>query len=233
MANDKSFAAFLLRAGKDHEQRKIDAQEKALDIAIVTKIREQVRGELETEAKAYYDKNKKQYLELEGREVWRLFVKAPKGMVQRDRDIARAKVEGLYRQAKAKPKSESFENLVKSSSEGGKAKEGGFMGWVAKGTFAKDLEDQIYAAKPNTLLPIYEDAHGYYIYFVGRHRAERQAKFEEVRELILDQVFHAMIEKEITKRIEDIRKDAKVEILVPELIELRKQNQTPTRGPAK
>jgi len=40
-----------------------------------------------------------------------------------------------------------------------------------------------------------------------------------------------MIDKEIEKRIEGIRKDAKVEIHVPELVELRKQNQTPTRGP--
>jgi parvulin-like peptidyl-prolyl isomerase len=233
MAADESFAAFLLRAGKDPEARKRDAEEEAIDHAIVETIRQQVRSELDSEAKAYYDRNKKQYLEYEGREVWRLFVKAPRGMVQRDRDIARTRVEGLLAQAKKLKKADDFENLVKSNSEGGKGREGGYIGWVARKTFAKELEDQIYAAKVNTILPIYEDAHGYYIYWVGKHRPERQVPFEEVREQILDQVFRTMIDKEMDKRLEGIRKQAKVEIHIPELIELKKQNQTPTSAPKK
>lgn len=231
MRADKSFGAFLLRAGKDADARKRDAGEAALMAAIVDKLREEAKEELLAEAKKYYERNEKQYFMHEGVQAWRLFVKAPRGMVQRDRDIAKTRAEDLHAKATKTRKAEDFENLVKSHSEGGKASSGGYIGYVAKGTFNENLEKQIYAAKPNTVLPLYEDAHGYYIYFIGEHRDARQKPFDEVKEEILSKVYRTIIDREMNQRLEVLRKKQKVEIFIPELVELRKQQQAKGPGP--
>lgn len=213
-----SFRAFLLRAGKDEAARRRDAEQAVEMDTIVLAIRAQVEKETEIEAKQYYDQNSKQYLEREGRETWRIFIKAPKGMIQRDRDVARARAEELHGKAKKDPK--SFESLAISFSEGGNATQGGFIGWLGRGTLVPELEAQIYAAKPNTILPLYEDAGGFYIYKVGQARKERQLPFEEVKGQIMDQVYRTTIQRRIDTEIEALRKAQQVQIFIPELEQL-------------
>lgn len=215
MEAQPSFKSFLLQAGKDAEQRKADAERAALRQAIVDKVRAQVKGETEAEAKAYYDSHQADYTERAGTEVWRIFVKAPRGMVQRDRDIARGRAAGLLERAKKAPK--NFPNIAISHSEGGKASTGGFIGWVSKGTLAPDLEKQLFAAKAGSILPLWEDASGFYVYKVGRSRKTRVRPFSEVADQILDKVYRTTITKKIDSELDRLRGETKVEILVPEL----------------
>lgn len=215
MEAQPSFKAFLLQAGKDEAQRKRDAEHAALRQAIVDKVRAQVKAETEAEAKAYYDKHAADYTEHGGTQVWRIYVKAPRGMVQRDRDIARGRAEGLLEKAKKAPK--NFENIAISHSEGGKASTGGFIGWVSKGTLAPDLEKQLFAAKPGAILPLWEDASGFYVYKVGERRETRVRPFDEVADEILEKVYRTTITKKIDEELTRLRESTTVEVLIPEL----------------
>ena len=195
MEAQPSFKVFLLRAGKDAAQRAEDAKQAALMDAIVQKIKAQVKTDTEAEAKAYYERHKADFEERAGIQVWRIFVKAPRGMVQRDRDIARTRAEDLLAKAKKDPK--NFTNLAISFSEGGKSQEGGYLGWVGPGTLAAELEAQIQAAKPETILPLWEDAVGFYVYKVGKARPGRTRPFEEVADEILDKAYRRTVTKKV------------------------------------
>lgn len=215
VAADPAFAAFLLRAGKDEQARKRDAEDAARMDGIVAKLRTRVEAELVTEARRHYDRNLRDFTEHEGREAWRIFIKAPKGMIQRDRDAARARADDVFAQAKREPA--RFEDLARSYSEGGKGHVGGSLGWVAPGTLASEIEAQIFAAKPNTVLPVYDDAYGFYIYKVGGSRKQRTRPFEEVKAEIMERVFHVQISQRIEAELERLRKAQTIEVLIPEL----------------
>lgn len=215
MEAQPSFKVFLLRAGKDRAQREQDAHRAAVMDAIVQKIKAQVKAESEAEAKDYYARHLADFAERAGVQVWRIFVKAPRGMVQRDRDIARARAEDLLAKAKKDPK--NFTNLAISYSEGGKAAEGGGLGWVSPGTLAEDLDKQIQSAKPNTILPLWEDAVGFYIYKVGTRREARQRPFEEVADEILEKVYRRTITKKVDAELERLKAAQPVKVHIPEL----------------
>ncbi len=215
MESQPSFKSFLLRAGKDAAQRKVDAREAAIRQGIVDKLRVQVKSETEAEAKKYYESHVADFTERAGTQVWRLFLKAPRGMVQRDRDISRSRAEGLLAKAKKAPK--NFTNLVISHSEGGKASTGGFVGWVSKGTLAPDLEKQLFAAKAGSILALWEDASGFFIYKVGLARKERVLSFDQVADQILNKIYRRTINDKINAELTRLKGEQTVEILVDAL----------------
>ena len=137
--------------------------------------------------------------------------------MQRDRDIARARAEDLRKRALKAP--DNFTNLAISHSEGGKASDGGYIGFVAKGTVDPRLESQLFEAKANSILPLWEDASGFFVYKVGRRREDRQATFEDVADFILDRVYRKTISERIDAELTTLRDEQDVKIMLPELAE--------------
>ena len=214
-----SFEAFLLRAGRDEEARKKDAHQAVLMDAIIEKLRSRAREQLTQDAKRYYAQHKKDYFDHAGREVWRMTIKAPRSMVQRDRDLAKEQAERLYAKVKKDPK--NFVNFAKSWSQDGKASDGGYLGYVAKGTLVEDVEKQIWAAKEGAILPMRDAPVGFYIYRVGKKRKDRQRAFEEVKDKIIQTIYAASMRKMVDAELKRLRESKTVEVLVPELVALR------------
>lgn len=211
MKADPAFAAFLLRAGKDETQRALDARREALMGAITSALRSRAQETLAAEARDYYDRHPQDYVERAGTEVWRAFVKAPRGIPQRDRDAARARAEGLRKAAKKDPN--QFENLAIARSDGGKAAEGGYLGYVPEGALPEKLYAQVRKAKPGSILPLWEDAAGFAVHRVGKSREERVVPFEEAQETILDRVFGPVMQKEIDAAMKKLRAEKAVVVL--------------------
>lgn len=221
MASNPAFKAFLLQAGKDEAQRKKDAVEAVRRQAIVEKLKSKVQKDLEAAAKEYYDKHPADYTVKAGVQTWRIVIKAPRGMVQSERDARRSRAEDVHKRAKKDPK--QFENLAKSYSEGGKGRMGGYIGYVAKGQYNENLEKAIYAGKPGKVLPLYEDAQGFQIIKTGERRKGRVIPFEEKKEEITNSVFGTVVRQRIRKELDELRKSQKVEILIPEHTALEKK----------
>lgn len=218
-AANPSFKAFLLRAGRDEEARKKDAFNAVLMAEITAAIEDRAHEQLTKDAEAYYARRKVDYFERAGREVWRMTLKAPRSMVQRDRDLAKEQASALYAKVKKNPK--NFVNFAKSHSQDGKASDGGYLGYVAKGTFTKDVEDQIWAAKTGSVLPMRDAPVGFYIYKVGKKRKDRQKPFEEVKDKIMATIYATSIRKLVSAELNQMRDAHKVEVLIPEWIALR------------
>lgn len=223
MASNPAFKTFLLRAGKDEKQRRIDAVEAARRRGIVAKIRVEAEKDVEAAAREYYAKHERDYTERGGVATWRIVIKAPRGMEQRSRDAARARAERIQKDAKKDP--DNFENLARTHSEGGKRNEGGFIGFVGEKQFNEKFTKHIYAGKPGEVLPLFEDARGFQILKVGQRRETRVIPYEEKRDEIVESVFGTVIRQEIRKRLDALRAEQKIEILVPEYHELAKKLQ--------
>lgn len=221
MKQNPAFETFLLQAGKDAEQRKIDANEAVLRRGIVREIKKDVEKDIETAAKDYYDRHPRDYTLRGGVQTWRIMIKAPRGMEQRARDAARARAEQIH--AKAKKAPDEFENLARTHSEGGKRNEGGFIGYVGTKQYNEAFEKAVYAGKPGEVIPLYEDARGFQIVKVGERRKERVVPFSEVKEEIAANVFGSVVRKELRKRLDELRAKQEVEILIPEYHELDKK----------
>lgn len=216
-----SFETFLLRAGRDKAARKKDAEQAILMEGIIETLQDRARQQILTDAKDYYERHKKDYFERAGREVWRMTIKAPRSMVQRDRDLAKQSAESVYAKVKKDPK--NFENFAKSHSQDGKASDGGYLGYLSRGTLIEEVEKQIWAAKDGQVLPMRDAPTGFYIYRVGKKRKDRQKPFEEVEDKILRTIYGASMRKMVDKELHELRESKKVEILIPELVKLRAQ----------
>ncbi|MBK8013234.1 MAG: peptidyl-prolyl cis-trans isomerase [Deltaproteobacteria bacterium] len=220
MERSPSFKAFLCRAGKcEAETQRRDAEDALTMDGIMAELRQRAQAEIRDAARDYYERHKKEYLEREAVEVWRIFVRAPGTMIQRDRDIAKARAETVHTSAlRTKGDAKRFEDLARSHSADGRGAQGGYLGWVSRATFPKALEDQIWNAKPNTILPLVEDGEGYWIYRVGKVRPERQHPFAEVEAQIVERIYTPILTKKLEAEIERLRGQQKIEILVPELV---------------
>ena len=217
-ANEK-FRVFLLRAGKDAESRRQDAIAAVSWRAVQDRLFKKVLVDNESVARAYYDKNRKQFTDHAGIATWRIFIRAPRGMVQRDRDIARSRAEKVHEQAVKQP--ERFEDLAINHSAGGKGPHGGFIGWTARGTLPKDIEDQIFAAKPNSILPLYEAPEGFYIYKIGKARKESVRKFDTVKADILRRMYPARVKARIKEELDRLKEKYPIKIHIAEVESLR------------
>lgn len=215
MDADPAFRTFLLQAGNTREQRLADGEFEVMMEGINMKLAERIQTRTATTLKAYYDSHLGDFTEHAGVETWRIFIKAPMGMAQRDRDLARARADETLKMIKKAPK--KFDLIARERSEGGTVSTGGYIGFVARGTLAKAIEDQLFAAKPNSLLPLYEDANGFYIYKVGKKRPQRVRPLKEVEGEIFLRIFRPMLDEQLAKDLAALRAKKEVQIFVPEL----------------
>jgi parvulin-like peptidyl-prolyl isomerase len=215
ISEDEHFRAFLAQAGNTDEQRKQDMKDAALSLQIRGHLTKVVRTETATSVADYYARNKKDYVQRSGRETWRIFIRASQSLPERDREANRLKAQSIHKEANKKIK--DFEGLARLHSEGGKANSGGYIGWVGSGTFAKKLDQQIINAKANTILPLYDDASGFYIYKVGTYRKERIKSLDEVGDEIFNRMFKRVLEEKLRGKLVTLKSKIKVQVNIPEL----------------
>lgn len=223
MKEDPAFAAFLTRAGKDAEQRALDGRRQVMLEGITRVVREEVEKELEERARGYYDRHPNDYLRRAGVELWRIYVKAPRGMIQRDRDIARARAGEVHEKAKASP--ETFDSLARTYSDGGKGPTGGYLGYVSEGSLPPELYARAQAAEPGDILSLWEDASGFTIYKVGQTREASVVSFEEAAPRIIEQIYGPFLRKRVDERIAELRDELDVKIHIPGLEKVAAQSE--------
>ncbi len=212
LGSDKEFQAMILAAGLTPEQRRVDAEHLALDSAIREKISARLEAKSRTEMRAYYEANKSSFVVRGGREMWRIRVKSGPDQLDADRVAARAKADRIFASLKANPA--GFEELAKAESEGGRASEGGYLGFVEKGVLPEAVENQAARLAPGSILPLMNDADGIYIYKVGRQNKERTKTFDEVKDHIADTVMKPLVHKELQAELDRVRRAKGVHIFL-------------------
>lgn len=114
---------------------------------------------------------------------------------------------------------EDFAKLAKEVSKGPGAEEGGDLGWLSRGTIQKSLEDVAFALKDGEVSGLVRAGPGLHVFKSEGRRRSGGKTFEEARAEINDRLTNEQAETYRQQYLSELRRDAVIELRIPELKE--------------
>src|SRR3990172_994854 len=112
---------------------------------------------------------------------------------------------------------EDFARVAREVSQGPSAAEGGELGWLKRGTVQPEVEKVAFALRPGEVSEPVRTRAGYQILRVEERRGGGARPLEEVKDEIRDRLMNEQIETYRNQFVAELRKDALVEVKLPEL----------------
>ena len=106
-----------------------------------------------------------------------------------------------------------FDAAAKKYSEDGSAKDGGVIGWVARGSLDPKFEEVAFSLEPGTVSPVVETRYGYHLIYVEGKSAASTRPYAEVQREIrarLQAQHMGDIMQAVTKLSNDLKSDSKI-----------------------
>ncbi|AWV89303.1 peptidylprolyl isomerase [Bradymonas sediminis] len=163
----------------------------------------------EKEAKEMYDKNKDRYSH--GAQVHARHILLN---VKKDADeatVADAKKRADAIAAEAKKPGADFEALAKEKSEGPTASRGGDLGYFEKSRMVPEFAEAAFAMKAGEISDPVRSDFGFHIIQVVDKKEAGTTSFDEAKEMLIAQLERQKFMDAMTKLLEDLKKDAKIE----------------------
>jgi peptidyl-prolyl cis-trans isomerase SurA len=112
---------------------------------------------------------------------------------------------------------EDFAKVAREVSKGPSASDGGDLGWLRRGTIQKQLEDAAFALKDGEVSPLVRAGPGFHVMKVEARRVGGGRSYEDAAEEIRVRLFEEAANATRVQYLEQLKKDAHVEVKVPEL----------------
>jgi peptidyl-prolyl cis-trans isomerase SurA len=164
--------------------------------------------------KTYYQNHAKEYVADDEVRVRHIFLALPKGASAAEQARIQATGERVLQRIKA---GEDFGKIAKEVSQGPSAKEGGELGFLKRGTVQPELERAAFALSAGEISGLIRTKPGFQILQVEERRGGAQRPFGEVKDEIRDRLTNEQLETYRSEYIADLRKDAVIDIKIPEL----------------
>ncbi|NUN14418.1 MAG: peptidylprolyl isomerase [Myxococcales bacterium] len=165
----------------------------------------------DAEARDFYDKNQRFYLEKEAVRASHILVKLENEATPEQDAEAKKKIEEI--QAALKDGAD-FTELANKYSEGPSAPSGGDLGFFSRGQMVKPFEDVAFAMKPGDVSEPVRTRFGYHIIKVFEKREDKQKTYEEVKDQIFESLKNKKFFQERRTLLEKLEQEAKVEKFV-------------------
>jgi len=110
-------------------------------------------------------------------------------------------------------KNVAFEDLARnySDSKGMSVNNGE---WITKGSLKKNVESVVFTLGTDQISPIIETDNGYYIFQILDKAPAGIKDFEEVKDIIYNKIYEEKFKIKLKKFIEDLKKDAQIEVKI-------------------
>lgn len=128
-----------------------------------------------------------------------------------DASIAAAKQTADQVEADIK-KGDKFEDVAKKYSKGPTAADGGDLGYFKRGTLAKQLEDTVFGAKPETVTDPIRTKQGFVILKVTEHQAGGIPPMKDVEQQIQNALYYEKLQPALRAYLTKLREDAYIDI---------------------
>lgn len=115
--------------------------------------------------------------------------------------------------AEVKAGKTDFSELAKKYSECPSAPSGGDLGFFARGQMVSAFENSAFALKPGETSDVVQTQFGYHIIKVEDRKEARDLPFEEVKELVRENIKHEKGNGEIAKMIDVLKSKATIEVI--------------------
>lgn len=146
--------------------------------------------------------------------VRHIFLPLPEGASKADEQKVRAQGEKVLARLAA---GEDFAKVAREVSKGPSAAEGGDLGWLRRGTIQKQLDDAAFKLEPGHVSGLVRAGPGLHVLKVEEKRIGGGRSFEEVAEEIRVRLYEEQVGTYRQQYLEELRKDALVDVKLPEL----------------
>ena len=174
------------------------------------------RGNLkigDAEAKQFYEKNERFYVEKAGTKASHILVKVEEKASKEQEAAALAKIKEIQKLIKA---GKDFAEIAKKKSEGPSAPKGGDLGYFGKGQMVKAFEEAAFKMKKDEISGPVRTRFGFHIIKVTDRREERKKPFAEVKDRIVQSLRNKKFFQERRDLLATLRKEAKIEKFIAE-----------------
>jgi peptidyl-prolyl cis-trans isomerase C len=162
----------------------------------------------ETDAKKFYDENIDKFKRPEQIKASHILCKVDPKASAEEKKKAKEKAASLLKEIKG---GKDFAELAKTNSDCPSSKQGGDLGLFGKGQMVPTFETAAFALKPGEVSDVVETQFGYHIIKVTEKKDAGSAKFEEVKDRIMDYLKNQKIQKGVLDYIAQLKEKAKIE----------------------
>jgi len=224
---DKEFAAFKERFDDDTKYQemldKLGLNEETLNKQIregvaqrlmIDEVRANAKEVTDESAKAFYDENPQHWERPEMVNARHILIKADKGASDADKAAAKKKAEAARKRVTG---GEDFAAVAGEVSDdpGSKAR-GGMLPPFGKGQMVPEFEKIAFSSKAGTVSKVFQSDFGYHFMEVMNKQEAGTASFEEVAGRIKENLQAADVRKELEFKLDNMRDQANIEIMIPE-----------------
>jgi len=163
------------------------------------------------ETKAYYDANPQLFKQPEEVKASHILIKVEPTADDAAKAAARKKIEDIRKKL---TDGGDFAELAKEYSEGPSGPQGGDLGFFRRGQMVKPFEDTAFSMKTNEVSAPVETRFGYHLIKVTDKRPEQTLAYADVKDKIAARLKAEKIQKAANLYVENLKKDAKIEILL-------------------
>jgi peptidyl-prolyl cis-trans isomerase SurA len=160
------------------------------------------------EVAKYYNDHKKEYVRPEQVALREIEV-ATEGKKDTELPDLKKKAETALKRVKD---GEDFGEIAKRFSDGGTAKQGGFLGVYKRGELSKELEDIVFKMKKNDLTDVMDTKQGYLVLQVLEHYDEGEQPLSKVENEIMDKLYSGRMEPALREYLKTLREQSYVVI---------------------
>jgi len=161
--------------------------------------------------KKHYDDNKRQFEKEETIKASHILIKVDAAATDAQKKEAYNKILAIKSRI---DKGEEFAVVAKETSEGPSAPKGGDLGYFNKGMMVKPFEDVAFKTDLNKVSDVVETQYGFHIIKVTEKMAAETKSFEDVKEVISENLKRKDFQTTITKILEELKAKSKVDILL-------------------
>jgi peptidyl-prolyl cis-trans isomerase SurA len=212
--DDERLAAALEQQGLSQKEFRANVKRDLESMRLLQiKVRNRVKVS-DDDVRAYWQTHPQEFPAGEEVRVRHIFLALPQGADGAAEARTRAAGEKLVTRARA---GEDFAALARAESQGPSARDGGDLGWLQRGAIQADLERIAFALPPGGVSDLVRTGAGFQILKVEERRGGGARPFDEVKEEIRNRLVNEQVESYRTQYIAELRKDASVEIRLPEI----------------
>jgi peptidyl-prolyl cis-trans isomerase SurA len=177
------------------------------------KVRSRVKV-TDEDVKNYWQTHPQEFQAGEEIRVRHIFLSLAADAPAADVERTRARAEKVLARLRA---GEDFARVAREVSQGPSASEGGELGWLKRGTMQPEVEKVAFALHPGEISEPVRTRGGYQILRVEERRGGGVRPLDEVKDEIRDRLMNEQIETYRNQFVADLRKDALIEVKLPEL----------------
>lgn len=163
------------------------------------------------EVKNFYNENKEQLKEEPQVKASHILIGVDANASAEEKQKAREKAQALLKEIKG---GKDFAETAKTSSTCPSKEQGGDLGYFGKGQMVREFEQAAFAMKIGDVSDVVETQFGYHIIKLTDKKEGEAPKLEEIKEKIATFLKGQKTQKAVFDYVTNLRKDAKVEILL-------------------